>query len=329
MARSMIGRRSPEPEPADDFEELELEGHKRAIATYYEECWKDYRYFWLNRSNLAMHFGYWDESVTTHSQSLVRTNEVMADWADIKPGERVLDAGCGVGGSCMWLAEHRGATAVGVTITADQVRRGRRYARERGLEDRVELYQRDYRDTGLDAESFDVVWACESAAHAPDQREFLREAFRVLKPGGRLISRDLYMRRPPANAEEEGLMRTWEAAWALPNLPSHEQFLGMLGECGFEVDRHKDVTSTAVRSGRRLYYMSLAALPLESFLLRIGVRNEVQHRNLTGSIAGWRGYKLGLWRAVHTLSHKPQPQPKPKPQRSRRTTAQKDTDAQK
>jgi SAM-dependent methyltransferase len=229
----------------------------------------------------------------------------------------------------MWLAEHRGATAVGVTITADQVRRGRRYARERGLEDRVELYQRDYRDTGLDAESFDVVWACESAAHAPDQREFLREAFRVLKPGGRLISRDLYMRRPPANAEEEGLMRTWEAAWALPNLPSHEQFLGMLGECGFEVDRHKDVTSTAVRSGRRLYYMSLAALPLESFLLRIGVRNEVQHRNLTGSIAGWRGYKLGLWRAVHTLSHKPQPQPKPKPQRSRRTTAQKDTDAQK
>lgn len=304
MAKLM--RRSDEFAPTDlDFEELQLEGHRRAISHYYEECWQDYRYFWINRSNLAMHFGYWDESVTTHHQSLVRTNEVMADWADILPGEKVLDAGCGVGGSAMWLAENRGAIAVGVTITADQVKRARRYARERGLEGRVAIYQRDYRDTGFEDATFDVVWACESAAHAPDQSEFLREAFRVLRPGGRLISRDLYVRRPPADEYEAGLMETWQNAWALPNLPTHEEFMDMAQACGFVVERQQDVTSTAVRSGRRLYYMSLAALPLESLLLRIGLRNETQHANLTGPIAGWRGHLRGLWRAAHTLSRKP------------------------
>jgi cyclopropane fatty-acyl-phospholipid synthase-like methyltransferase len=305
MAR-VIGKRKSDFVPADlDFEKLELEGHKRAISHYYEECWKDYRYFWLNRSNLAMHFGYWDESVTTHNQSLVRTNEVMADWADIRPGERVLDAGCGVGGSSMWLAENRGAIAVGITITADQVMRARRYSRERGLGDVCTFYNRDYRETGFEDASFDAVWACESAAHAPDQSDFLREAFRVLRPGGRLISRDLYIRRPAANDYEQGLMDTWQAAWALPNLPTHERFLEMAQECGFVIERQQDVTSTAVRSGRRLYYMSMAVLPLESLLLKAGIRNETQHKNLTGPIAGWRGHKLGLWRAAHTLSRKP------------------------
>jgi hypothetical protein len=79
----------------------------------------------------------------------------------------------------------------------------------------------------------------------------------------------------------------------------------MAQECGFVIERQQDVTSTAVRSGRRLYYMSMAVLPLESLLLKAGIRNETQHKNLTGPIAGWRGHKLGLWRAAHTLSRKP------------------------
>ena len=72
---------------------------RQMIARYYRECWLDYRFFWINRKNLGMHFGYWDETTRTHAQSLLRTNEVMADAVDIGPGDRVLDAGCGVGGS--------------------------------------------------------------------------------------------------------------------------------------------------------------------------------------------------------------------------------------
>jgi tocopherol O-methyltransferase len=285
--------------------ELTLDGQQSAVARYYRETWLDYRMFWLNKANLAMHFGYWDETTRTHAQSLVRTNEVMADAVNIGPGDRVLDAGCGVGGSSIWLATERGATVVGVSISPDQIRLGRRFVAERGLQDRVSLFHRDYRETGLAAESFDVVWACESFAHAPDQRACLAEAYRVLKPGGRLIVRDIYERRRPADVQEERLMQTWYSAWVLPELPTLDRFLSWLPEAGFIDVSSEDVTARSERSGQRLYKMGMVALPFSALAHRLGLRSDVQHGNVVGPLAAWRGYRKGLWTAAHTRARRP------------------------
>ena len=286
--------------------EIELDDHQQAIARYYRECWLDYRFFWINRKNLGMHFGYWDETTRTHAQSLLRTNEVMADAVKIGPGDRVIDAGCGVGGSSIWLASERGATVVGVNVSPEQVGHARRFVRQRGLDDRVTILQRDYKNTGLADESFDVVWACESIAHSPDQRDTLAEAYRLLKPGGRLVVRDVYLKRPPANEEERRMMDVWYDAWVMPPLPTTEQFLSFVSGTGFSEVQMEDVTATGIRSGRRLYWMSLAALPGATVLHRFGIRTDVQHTNVTGSIAAWRGYKRGLWEAAHTTARKPE-----------------------
>lgn len=287
------------------MDELQLDDHRRSIARYYDECWSDYRRLWINNSNLGMHFGYWDEHTRNHAHSLIRTNEVMADSVNITSSDRVLDAGCGVGGSCIWLARERGATVVGITIPADQVRLGRRYVERRGLQDQISLFQRDYRDTGFPSESFDVVWACESVGHCPDQRDFLAEAYRLLKPGGRLIVRDIYLRRPPADAYEERLMKTWYSAWVLPGIPIVGQFVSWVEEAGFTGVHAEDITATAEPSGRRLYRMAVAALPIETLLHRIRLRTDVQHTNVLGPVAAWRGYKRGLWTATMTSARRP------------------------
>jgi len=286
--------------------EIELDDHQQAIARYYRECWLDYRFFWINRKNLGMHFGYWDEQTRNHAHSLIRTNEVMADAVAIGPGDRVLDAGCGVGGSSIWLASERGATVVGVNVSPEQVAHARRFVRQRGLEDRVTILQRDYKRTGLPDRSFDVVWACESVAHSPDQRDFLAEAYRLLKPGGRLVVRDVYQKRPPADAVDERLMRAWYDAWVMPPLPTAEQFLTWVSRAGFAEVHMDDITASSVRSGRRLYWMSLAALPAAVAMHRLGLRTEVQHTNVTGSIAAWRGYQRGLWTAGQTSARRPE-----------------------
>jgi ubiquinone/menaquinone biosynthesis C-methylase UbiE len=104
-----------------------------AIVAYYDETWLDYRLLWLNGRNLSVHFGYADAATRGHADALLNMNRVLADRIAIRPGERVLDAGCGVGGSSLWLAQERGAKVVGITPVASQVARARRFAAQRGL----------------------------------------------------------------------------------------------------------------------------------------------------------------------------------------------------
>src|SRR5262249_40866589 len=117
------------------------------IIAYYDETWVDYRTLWLNPGNLAVHFGYYDEKTQGHEAALLRMNEVMADCAAIQPGERVLDAGCGVGGSSLWLAENRIAEVVGVNVVPSQIAKARDNAQKRGLSDRVTFEQANYTET--------------------------------------------------------------------------------------------------------------------------------------------------------------------------------------
>ena len=58
--------------------EIELDDHQQAIARYYRECWLDYRFFWINRKNLGMHFGYWDETTRTHASIVLVSRCVIS-----------------------------------------------------------------------------------------------------------------------------------------------------------------------------------------------------------------------------------------------------------
>ncbi len=46
-------------------------GDPKSVASYYEQTWSDYRLLWLNQENRAVHIGYWNQSTSSHSESLV------------------------------------------------------------------------------------------------------------------------------------------------------------------------------------------------------------------------------------------------------------------
>src|SRR5262249_51796602 len=144
----------------------------RSVVRYYEGTWFDYRWVWLNSKNNAIHFGYHDDERRSHADSLLNTNRVLAEIAAIRPGERVLDAGCGIAGSSVWLAERRGANVVGITPVCKQVERARRLVAARGLAHAVVVEQADYTATPFPDASFDVVWALESVCHAQAKSAF-------------------------------------------------------------------------------------------------------------------------------------------------------------
>ena len=213
---------------------LEEQSHLQAVSDQYDKIWLELRFGWLNEDNLAQHLGYWDENIRTHAESLINMNRAMASRVNLQPGEQVFDAGCGFGGTSLWLAKEYSVHVVGHTISADEVKRADHYALKRGLQKFVRFEQKDYLYSGLPDASFDVVWAQESVCHAPNQQAFLTEAYRLLKPGGRLVMEDCYLFNRPYSQSEMQILQSWFDDMLIPSLPSCDRFVAWAKNTGFE-----------------------------------------------------------------------------------------------
>jgi tocopherol O-methyltransferase len=265
------------------------------IREYYDETWGDYRILWLNPSNYAIHFGYWDEGTRNHAEALNRLNAVLASKIGINAGARILDAGCGVGGSAIWLAKTFAAEVTGITPVASQVERARRFASEQQVSDLVDFAQQDYTATSFASASFDLVWAVESLCHAVDKSAFYREARRLLRPGGRLGMVEYMRTSRPLADRGEALLHSWLSGWAIPDLATADEHQQWAGAAGFGKLALTDITPNVRRSLARLYRMAVLASPAAAPLHRLGLRSAAQHGNWRGARDQFRALRRGLW----------------------------------
>jgi tocopherol O-methyltransferase len=236
---------------------------KQAIATWYDESSPMYRYFWyLNSNSFALHYGLWDKKTKNIGDALQNTNKVMAEQANITPNDRVLDAGCGIGGSVLWLAKNKKAEVVGISISAKQIEKAKILAKQAKVDHLVSFSVMDYLHTGFPNESFDVVWAIESVCHAEKKEDFLEEAYRVLKKGGRIIIADGFMNREPETEREKQLVTDFYKGMLLPNLYSFDQFEDAMTKTGFQHVNVVDKTHEVLPSVRRFYLICRFMYPL-------------------------------------------------------------------
>jgi cyclopropane fatty-acyl-phospholipid synthase-like methyltransferase len=234
---------------------------QQAIVAYYDYTTPFYRIFWHGDTG-AIHYGLNDPWTKNANDELLNTNRLLAKVARITRRSTVLDAGCGIGGSAVWIASHIGAEVVALTLSERQAKLAIERATRDGVADRVVVLQRDYETTKLPAASFDVVWAIESACYAPDKRRFLTEAFRVLKPGGRLVVADGFLNRQPRRGLEAAAYETFVNGLALCNLSLIRPFLGDLQTAGFTRIRRWDKTRAAMPSSERLFRRCLLGYPV-------------------------------------------------------------------
>jgi cyclopropane fatty-acyl-phospholipid synthase-like methyltransferase len=265
------------------------------VVAYYDHTWVDYRLVWLNERNLAIHFGYDDGGARSHAESLLSTNRVMADLADIRPGDRVLDAGCGVAGSSIWLAENRGATVVGISLGGAQLDIARAKVAKRGLTESLALQRADFTATGFPAGSFDVVWALESVCHAPRKADFYRESARLLRSGGRLVMGEYVRSDRPMSLEHEGVLHDWLDGWMIPDLDTSDEHRRHAHTAGLTAVEVRDVTPHMHRSLRRLYKLSFLGVPIGRTLHALGLRGEVLQGNVAGSRNQYLALRRGCW----------------------------------
>jgi cyclopropane fatty-acyl-phospholipid synthase-like methyltransferase len=267
----------------------------KKVVDYYNETQIDYKILWNSSKSLALHFGFWEDGVKTFSQAVQRENEILAELANIKKGDKVLDAGCGVGGSSIFLARKYGAKVTGITIVENQVESAIMNSKNHGVEDLTEFYEMDFCNMKFKNNSFDVTWGIESICHAQNKKDFLREAKRILKKGGRLVVADGFLQRENLNAKEEEEMKKWLDGWAVPNLATVNEFRNYLTELGFKNIQFRDIKENVMPSSVRLYRASILGYPVGKILEWLGLRTKIQTGNILSAFYQYRTLKKNLW----------------------------------
>lgn len=262
---------------------------KEEIVRYYDQCQIDYSIFWDLNHSRAMHAGYWDETTRSLREALKRENEILAERARISKKDRVLDAGCGVGGSSLFLAQNYGCNVVGISLSDKQVEQASFMAQKAKIYPLPEFKVADYTWTGFQGSSFDVVWAIESVCHARNKEDFVMEAARLLRPGGRLILADGFA------LKEHALMDKWMKGWGVPSLETAEGFIAMLKRHGFTNIEFQDATPHVIPSAKRLYLYSLFGIPMSKIGEWVGLRTSVQTENLRSARYHYEALKQNLW----------------------------------
>lgn len=182
---------------------------------------------WGPKRGEHIHHGYWptEESKAKDTKEFAQISliRLLLDSSKIPEGSKVLDVGCGIGGTSRYLASQLGCTVTGITISTKQVEIAKRLTSAEASKEttqgadaaaaaataeedadgflrlgkgKIKFMELDAEKMGdvfaADSGTFDVVWISEALSHFPDKGLFFRNAHKVLKTGGKLALADWF-----------------------------------------------------------------------------------------------------------------------------------------
>ena len=220
-----------------------------------------------------MHFGFWEKGTKKISQAVENTNKFIVQCLNLQNSDQVLDAGCGVGVVSIYIAEQLEARVVGITLPDIQLAQARKRAAQSPANHRISFLKRDFTSTGFENNSFTKIVGIESVCHAKRKIDFLKEAFRLLKPNGRIAVVDTFLIGTPliCGGEERRVYENILKGFALPHLSTKDDFAQDLAQAGFKNIIFYDKLSEIKKSSQRIYCYAFLLYPFVRILSKLEV----------------------------------------------------------
>lgn len=268
------------------------ERDRAAIGFHYDQPLEFYRSFLDPRLVYSCAY-YPDDARSLEEAQLAKLDHTLRKLR-LRPGESLLDIGCGWGALVIRAAENYGVRALGITLSTSQYEEGNRRIRDAGLSDRARIELRDYRD--VRSESFDKIASIGMFEHVGRSRlpEYFRCAYRALRPGGLFLNHGIATehregRHPPSFMErfvfpDGELVRIGEA-------------LETAQDAGFEV---RDVENLREHYARTLRaWVSNLERNREAAVAAAGEQSyRVWRLYMAGSAQGFRTRRIAIYQSL-------------------------------
>lgn len=143
------------------------------------------------------------------TKDVTKLLDYQIESIELKSGQRVLDAGCGVCGPARYFSKKADVIVEALTISEEQQKKSNEYIKKEGLEGKINVTHGDYHqlEDYYESDSFDAVYFLESFGHAHDHEKVINSTWGMLKPGGTLYIKDLFIKEAAIPSLESAIQK--------------------------------------------------------------------------------------------------------------------------